>query len=181
MLGGSLSGRGRPDAKMMPTPGHRAATWRAKSAPLIEPAMLTSVKSIPMSASVSKNRRASSAFPASSTRYPASVNMPDAPIRSKTSSSTTRIAAWEGEPVTDGNQHRLQWFHICLSEYDYKAGTLSCRIGHHQEPSLSNWLAVLCGSLKGTSSVGRMRDGNRCSILYRLTFGMGLHIHRAFS
>jgi len=38
----------------------------------MEPGMLMSVKSDLMSASVSKNRRASSAFPASSTRYPAS-------------------------------------------------------------------------------------------------------------
>jgi hypothetical protein len=176
MLGGSLSGRGRPDAKMMPTPGQRAATWRAKSAPLIAPGMLTSVKSSLMSASVSKNRRASSALSASSTGYPASMNMSDAPIRSKTSSSTTRTAAGEGESVTDGNQHRPRWFHVCP---DYKTGTRSYRTGHQRgavSPELVRralhsiqWRSA---ALKGAPLATR-RDRRKWSILYRLISGTG--------
>ena len=76
------------------------------------------------------------------------------------------------------------------SEYDYKAGAPLCRVGHQREPSLSNWLAVLYGSLEGIPPPAGMSDGNRCSILYRptfdmglhmLTFGMGLHMDRTFS
>ena len=131
---------------MMPTPGHRAATWRAKSAPLIAPGMLTSVKSSLMSASVSKNRRASSALSASSTGYPASMNMSDAPIRSKTSSSTTRTAAGEGESVTDGNQHRPRWFHVCP---DYKTGTRSYRTGHQRGAVSPDRFAALYTAFNG--------------------------------
>jgi hypothetical protein len=145
---------------MMPIPGHCAATWRAKSAPLIEPGMLTSVKSSPMSASVSRNRRASSAFPASSTRYPASKNMSHAPIRSKTSSSTTRTTAWEVKSVTGGNQHRPQWFHLGPSGYDGKGGSPSCRIGYQREPSLPRWLAALYTRRKGIPPLASRRDGS---------------------
>jgi hypothetical protein len=46
--------------------------------------------------------------------------MSDAPMRSNTSSSTTRIMAWVGESVTDANERRRYWFHICRPEYNIK-------------------------------------------------------------
>jgi hypothetical protein len=70
----------------------------------MDPGMLTSVKSNLMSAFASKNRRASSAFSASNTRYPASKNMLDAPIRSNTSSSTTTIRVLGEISVIGGNK-----------------------------------------------------------------------------
>ena len=116
MLGGS-GGRGRPDVMMMPTrpslgdltgqvcPVHRAGHADVR-------------KKQPDVGVCFEQSQGLVGIPASSTRYPASENMPDAPMRSSTSSSTTRTRAWEGElsnraTGTDHNRSILNYRASC--------------------------------------------------------------------
>ena len=96
--------------------GLAGASADPAEAPLIDPGMLTSVKSSLTSAFVSKSRSASAALPASTTRYPAWVNMSEAPMRSSASSSTTITRACEGDLSMGSNGQLSRSFPIHTME-----------------------------------------------------------------
>jgi hypothetical protein len=125
-----------------------------------------------MSASVSRNRRASSAFPASSTRYPASnVGCSPSARRHRRDHQNYRLGGTIGHwrqptPATMGSTSDRR-------EYDGKGGSPSCRIGYQREPSLPSWLRRALHHTQGHSSAGQQARRKQWSILYRRFRSMG--------